>query len=64
MVAKNWRFFERFRLQFRWEVFNFTNTPQLELPNQTTGAYDSGRSDVAERAEEILSQAAINRKWT
>jgi len=35
MVAKNWRFLERYRLQFRWEMFNFTNTPQWNLPGQS-----------------------------
>ncbi len=37
MLAKNWRFQERYRLQFRWEMFNFTNTPQWGLPGQTLG---------------------------
>ncbi|MCP5120590.1 MAG: hypothetical protein GY953_58095, partial [bacterium] len=37
MVAKNFRFMERFRLQFRWEMFNFTNTPAWNFPGQSFG---------------------------
>ncbi len=42
MVAKNWHFLERYRLQFRWEMFNFTNTPQWGLPNQSFGSSNFG----------------------
>jgi hypothetical protein len=28
---------ERFRLQFRWEVFNVSNSPQYSSPNVTVG---------------------------
>jgi hypothetical protein len=42
MVAKNFRFKERYRVQFRWEMFNFTNTPQWGLPAQTTGSSNFG----------------------
>jgi hypothetical protein len=30
------------RLQFRWETFNVTNTPQYGVPNKTVGAPDFG----------------------
>ena len=33
MVAKNVRWGEDVRLQFRWEMFNALNTPQFGLPN-------------------------------
>ena len=33
---------ERVRLQFRWETFNATNTPQYGDPNRTFGAPDFG----------------------
>jgi hypothetical protein len=42
MVAKNFRAGERFRAQFRWEMFNMFNTPQLLLPNQSFGSGDFG----------------------
>jgi hypothetical protein len=42
MLAKNFRFRERWRFQFRWEMFNFTNTPEFSLPSQTLGATDFG----------------------
>ncbi len=32
-IAKNFYFMERFRLQFRAEFFNATNTPQFQAPN-------------------------------
>lgn len=34
MMAKNFTYRERWRLQYRWEMFNFTNTPYWGLPNE------------------------------
>ncbi len=42
MVGKNWRFREHYRLQFRWEMFNFINHPNWNLPNQTMGSSGFG----------------------
>ena len=42
MLAKNFRFKERWRFQFRWEMFNFTNTPRFSQPSQTVGSTDFG----------------------
>ena len=41
---KNFRVTERFRLQFRGEVFNATNTPTLADPNVSLGNPDFGKS--------------------
>ncbi|HKM80228.1 MAG TPA: hypothetical protein VJY15_04640, partial [Candidatus Acidoferrum sp.] len=32
-VSKNFPFKERYRLQFRWEMFNATNTPFFSTPD-------------------------------
>lgn len=42
MLAKNWRFREHYRLQFRWEAYNFVNHPNWNLPNQSFGASGFG----------------------
>ena len=39
MLAKNFYWGERWRAQFRWEAYDFTNTPTFLLPN---GALNSG----------------------
>ncbi len=43
MVAKNVRWGEHLRLQFRWEMFNALNTPQFGLPNQNFGNSSFGQ---------------------
>lgn len=42
MLAKNFRWGERYRAQFRWEMLNFMNTPQFNLPNQAFGDSNFG----------------------
>ena len=37
MLAKNFIVKERWRAQVRWEAFNFTNTPNWNLPNESLG---------------------------
>lgn len=42
-IGKNFYFRERYRLEFRAEMFNFTNTPHFGLPNATVGAAQEGQ---------------------
>jgi hypothetical protein len=34
-IGKNWAIRERLRLEYRFEMFNFTNTPNFGTPNGT-----------------------------
>jgi hypothetical protein len=43
-LMKNFRVTERVGLQFRWEVFNVTNTPTLSDPNVSLGSPDFAKS--------------------
>jgi len=43
LMSKEWRFFERYRLQFRAEAINVTNTPQYGRANTTVGNGNFGR---------------------
>ncbi|MEO8660871.1 MAG: TonB-dependent receptor, partial [Bryobacteraceae bacterium] len=43
LVSKEWRFMERYRLQFRTEAINFTNTPQYGRANTTVGNGSFGK---------------------
>ncbi len=42
-LLKNFRYGERYKAQFRAEMFNITNTPQFGRPNTTLGNADFGR---------------------
>lgn len=42
-LSKNFTFYERYRLQFRAEAYNLTNTPQFAPPGLTVGNADFGQ---------------------
>lgn len=41
-IFKNFEFHEKYRLQFRTEAFNLTNTPTFEVPGTTVGTLNFG----------------------
>lgn len=61
MVAKNFRFRERWRLQFRWETFNTFNSPQFSLPQQELGGGSFGI--VSEASGRRSMQLALKLYW-
>jgi hypothetical protein len=42
-ITKNWRFQERYRLQFRWEMFNAFNTPSFATPVNSRSSAQFGQ---------------------
>lgn len=52
-VLKDTRIFESQRLEFRAEFFNFTNTPPLNMPNNTITSATAGQITTAGPGREI-----------
>jgi outer membrane receptor protein involved in Fe transport len=52
-IGKNFRIQERYRLEFRTEMFNFTNTPNFGRPNATTNLAQAGQIRSADAPRRI-----------
>jgi hypothetical protein len=58
-IAKNFKFTERWKLQFRAESFNLANTPQFSLPNQNRQDPNFGRVTSTQAGSERHMQFAL-----
>lgn len=56
-LIKNTTFAERYRLQFRWEMFNAFNTPQFLNPNNITDAGGPGGRILSARDPRLMQVA-------
>lgn len=61
LLAKNFRVRERWRVQFRWEMFNMTNTPNWALPNDNLGGNAFGVITAANSRR--IMQAGLKLYW-
>ncbi|MEO7145054.1 MAG: hypothetical protein ABI165_16275, partial [Bryobacteraceae bacterium] len=52
-VGKSFQIAETRRLEFRCEMFNFTNTPHFDLPNESVNLPQGGKITGAEAPREI-----------
>ena len=61
MLSKNFALFERYRLQFRWEMFNASNTPYFDLPQQSLGA--GGFGIITAASNRRIMQMGLKLYW-
>ncbi|MBI3682742.1 MAG: TonB-dependent receptor [Acidobacteria bacterium] len=61
MLAKNFRWGERRRAQFRWELFNMFNSPQFQLPAQVFGS--AGFGEITEAGGRRIMQLGLKLYW-
>jgi hypothetical protein len=61
MLAKNFQVGERWRAQFRWEMFNMTNTPRWALPDQNLGTGTLGT--ITSASSRRIMQLALKLYW-
>jgi len=62
-ISKNWRFQERYRIQFRWEMFNAFNTPSFGLPNNNPTSTAYGQITARGAIPARVMQAAMKFYW-
>jgi len=61
MLAKNFSIAERFRVQFRWELFNSFNTPKWGAPSWELGLSDFGI--VTQATSRRIMQLGLKLYW-
>jgi hypothetical protein len=61
MLGKNFRFGERWRVQFRWEMFNSFNTPVFGLPATALGGSSFGI--ITSASSKRIMQGGLKIYW-
>lgn len=61
MLSKNFTFREHYRVQFRWEMFNASNTPYFDLPQQSLGA--GGFGIITTASNRRIMQMGLKLYW-
>jgi len=63
MLAKSFRWAERWRVQFRWELLDAFNTPQFNLPATAFGGGNFGISSATDPASRRIMQLSLKLYW-
>lgn len=63
LLAKNFRLRERWRAQFRLEMFDMTNTPNFASPNDSFGGTSFGVITSATATSRRIMQAGLKLYW-
>jgi hypothetical protein len=63
MLAKNFQFLERYRLQFRWEMLDAFNTPRFNMPATSFGGGNFGISTSTEPDSRRIMQLSLKLYW-
>ena len=61
LLAKNFRVAERWRAQFRWEMFNMTNTPKWGNPDEALGGSSFG--EITTATSRRIMQLGLKLYW-
>jgi hypothetical protein len=63
MLSKNFRFAERYRMQFRWEVTDVFNTPMFALPDMNVGDGTFGVITATDGITRRVMEFALKLYW-